>query len=912
MKEKLLLCKNKMVTAAVVLLLLFMMSIVWTNYASQVVLREASLLQFTAHTAGEAAAFRHFFSERRNDIVSLSSSTEIEAYFEGLALGMSKEYGLWASLVEISELFDRFVGGKRLEDIQIYKRIAFVGKTGDVLADNLGVPAKAEYSGVVIPLTTANKKPCVLFETAGGKKDLILLLPYSFNGQQVGTILAWLNIDRILPFLMKYSQGTDHKGFHYLVHDHTIFSSLTPVPDRLTEQARNGLLPAPGEVFENKYAFAPSPLTDFLITSSLIKDTPFTLIDITPKHEVLGSMAPWQSLLSMIVLAVLFLGGSFIILRMVTRNLILNVQFSESVKQAQRIKGKNLQLEEEVNARKKAEEALRIVNDELELRVEKRTSTLQKRSKALTREVKERRDAENLMRLIFNNTHDAIFIHDLKGNLLDINETTLDLYQTKRQMFFQLEIPRDVSGRGSDFDSFAKHWEKAMTGEEILFEWIAKHPVDDSEFDVEIALNKVELGGQSVIITNVHDISEQKRRLEQQSEHQSFLNTVFEGIGAAIFVFDPAEGFMVDCNSVAEQLLSLTKKESLSKSCRINVPFSSDREENLLCLDGEEQEGYEEGILTLPDGRSLPVSRQLFDIHIGGKEHLVQVVFDITQRKNLERQLSIAQKLESIGLLAAGIAHEINTPIQYIGDSIRFVKEGFKDTAELIELYDETLKKHMTEDSREAFMKVIEEQKEVLDLDYVLDEAPKACDRAIEGVQRVASIVLAMKNFSHHGEEKPKVTDINQAIENTIIVTKNEWKYVAELETDLAQDLPLVCCLLGSINQVLLNAIVNAVHAIAETDRKEEGEATINVSSAHEHPFVTIRIKDTGCGISKENQEKVFDPFFTTKEVGKGTGQGLAIAHDIVVNKHGGKIDIESEIGQGTTLIIQLPTDRLG
>ena len=163
-----------------------------------------------------------------------------------------------------------------------------------------------------------------------------------------------------------------------------------------------------------------------------------------------------------------------------------------------------------------------------------------------------------------------------------------------------------------------------------------------------------------------------------------------------------------------------------------------------------------------------------------------------------------------------------------------------------------------------------------------------------------------MKKFAHPGEEAAAAVDINEAIENTITVARNEWKYVAEMETFLAPDLPLVFCYPGSINQVLLNLIVNAAHALANPAGPED-KGVITISTSYDQGSVEIRVSDTGCGISATNLSKIYDPFFTTKEVGKGTGQGLAIVHDIVVHKHGGSIEVESEIGKGSTFKVVLP-----
>lgn len=281
---------------------------------------------------------------------------------------------------------------------------------------------------------------------------------------------------------------------------------------------------------------------------------------------------------------------------------------------------------------------------------------------------------------------------------------------------------------------------------------------------------------------------------------------------------------------------------------------------------------------------------------------LVIIGEEITQRLQLERELAQAQKLESIGQLAAGIAHEINTPTQYVGDNIHFLQDAFSDLQRLLQQYDALLDAlSPAAQTREALDTLIAE----IDLHYLLEEIPLAISQSLEGVQRIASIVAAMKEFSHPGGEDKVAVDINKALENTATVARNEWKYVAELELNLEPDLPLVACLPGEMNQVFLNLIVNAAHAIGELQREEKGR--IAITTRRDGEWVEICIRDTGCGISPEIQDRVFDPFFTTKGVGKGTGQGLSIAHNVVVSKHGGTISFTSDAGKGTTFTIRLP-----
>jgi signal transduction histidine kinase len=283
---------------------------------------------------------------------------------------------------------------------------------------------------------------------------------------------------------------------------------------------------------------------------------------------------------------------------------------------------------------------------------------------------------------------------------------------------------------------------------------------------------------------------------------------------------------------------------------------------------------------------------------------------DITERKLLQSQLLHTQKLESIGQLAAGIAHEINTPTQYVGDNVRFLKGAFQDLKNLLANYERML---AAAQSNTLSCEAVQETTaavERADAGYLLEEIPKAIEQTIEGVTRVSTLVSAMKEFSHPGTKEKTPVDLNHAIENTLAVAGNEWKYVATVETEFDPSLPLVSCLPGELNQVILNLIVNAAHAIADVVEKggsEKGKIRVQTRNCPE--WIEIRVQDTGTGIPEKVRGRIFDPFFTTKEIGKGTGQGLSIARSVVVDKHGGSIHFETEEGKGTTFIVRLPHD---
>ena len=280
----------------------------------------------------------------------------------------------------------------------------------------------------------------------------------------------------------------------------------------------------------------------------------------------------------------------------------------------------------------------------------------------------------------------------------------------------------------------------------------------------------------------------------------------------------------------------------------------------------------------------------------------------VGQIENLEQRLTQAQKLESIGELAAGIAHEINTPIQYVGDNTRFIDEACNDLNGVLAQCQSLVELTSTDPNLSRVTEKLRKSMNEADIDYLVEEVPAAIKQTLEGIDRVANIVRAMKEFAHPGVSEMVLTDIAKSIQNTIMVARNEWKYVAEMETEFDSNLPPVPCFPGELNQVLLNMIVNAAHAIGDAiGDASETKGLIRISTQRQRSNAEIRIEDSGSGIDPKHVEKIFNPFFTTKAAGKGTGQGLAIAHSVIVHKHGGRISVESEVGRGTTFIIQIP-----
>ncbi len=285
------------------------------------------------------------------------------------------------------------------------------------------------------------------------------------------------------------------------------------------------------------------------------------------------------------------------------------------------------------------------------------------------------------------------------------------------------------------------------------------------------------------------------------------------------------------------------------------------------------------------------------------------VMLDVSERKALEAQLLQTQKLESVGQLAAGIAHEINSPAQFTRDNISFLKDGFDDLMRLFEAQNDALASAVDAPLDAERQNAIAALEREVDAPFLLEEIPVALSQSLEGIDRISKIVKAMKGFSHPGGEEAESCDLNRLIEDATIVARNEWKYVADLTLELADEAPLVSCFPSEMSQVIVNLVVNAAHALAEKPQEGGALGRITVTTVFDEARnrAEIRIKDTGPGIPEDVLNKVFDPFFTTKEVGKGTGQGLAIARSVAVDRHGGDLTVESTGPEGTTFLIVIP-----
>ena len=523
------------------------------------------------------------------------------------------------------------------------------------------------------------------------------------------------------------------------------------------------------------------------------------------------------------------------------------------------------------------------------------------------------RKSEEQYRSIINTSPDAIAFFDKKYKLLMINPAGRRLFGYSPEdslegktiyKYMPAEIQEPVT---------LKFQNAIETGESFSDELLLTRK-DGSLFPAEVRaamiLEKNSLPMGFIIIAR--DITRRREAEEVLKRSHERISVLINSISSILIVI--AEDGTIDFwNTEAEKQFGRESIQVLGSRFE-DLDIDWDWQEIRECL----EECREKGAIAHPS--------QMQFTQIDGKEGLLDIQMDririsegttpavliqganVTDKKMLENQLSQAQKLEAIGSLAAGVAHEINTPSQYIGDNTHFLQEAFQDIMTILENYQALLTAAKNQSVSPDLISRVESAIREKDLDFLTADIPNAIQQSLEGIERVTSIVRSMKEFSHPDQNEKTSVDINRYLESTITVSRNEWKYVADMETDFDRTLPDVMCYAGELNQVFLNMIINSAHSIASAvDQGLIQRGKISVTTQNSGSTVSISIKDNGIGIPEAIRSKIFDPFFTTKEVGRGTGQGLAISHSVVVEKHRGKITVLTEEGKGCEFIIELP-----
>lgn len=400
----------------------------------------------------------------------------------------------------------------------------------------------------------------------------------------------------------------------------------------------------------------------------------------------------------------------------------------------------------------------------------------------------------------------------------------------------------------------------------------------------------------------------ERTQRDSQNRLRAITSTLFEGV-----LLVTSSGEIVFANRAAQQLLgmeSLTERplDSVMTLLARGEPVAFVHGPFLRVIETGESVVDNDAAFSTADGRRLAIAYAAAQLREEGKPDAAVISFrDIEALKTAQREALQASRLASVGQLAAGIAHEINTPVQYIGDNLRFIDDAL---AKLVGVLAAGRELAADQAVQSEAMARFEDAVKTAKLPFLLAEAPVALRESLDGVAQIARIVLSMKEFSHPGTSNKTMTNLNRALESTLTVSHTVWKEVAEVDTNFDAALPPVLCYASEMNQVFLNLIVNAAHAIAVSGKVLPGRIT--VTTHHRDGWVEITVADSGTGVPESIKDRIFDPFFTTRDVGKGTGQGLAICRDVVVTKHGGSLDVGGMEGEGAVFIIRLPVDGGG
>jgi len=560
----------------------------------------------------------------------------------------------------------------------------------------------------------------------------------------------------------------------------------------------------------------------------------------------------------------------------------------------------------DITERKHAEaDLLRYARD---LETSKRAQ--EKHTAELGRLVEELAHERDLLSTLMDNVPDGIYFKDAECRFTRLNATQV--------RYLGVADSREVLGK-TDFDFFpqedAAHFfsnEQRIveTGQPLIgnLERICDRGgklrwVSNTEVPIKDAQDRV-----TGLVGVVRDVTEYQSTLEALRESETRYRELFENASDVVYTTD-LEDRVTSLNHVGQRLFGYSLEEITQMDlARLVDPNQREQVKQWRQrVVADEPDVNLELDLTAKDGRRVTLEVKPRLIHKNGRPVGVQGIGrDITGRHVAEMELRNTQKLESVGRLAAGIAHEINTPIQFVGDNTRFLQESFESLQALLSKYQELRPTLASGAARPELVTELQRAEEESDCAFLMAEVPKAITQTLEGVERVATIVRAMKEFAHPEGKQMSSADLNKGLQSTLTVARNELKYVADVETDFGE-LPLVICNLGDMNQVFLNLLVNAAHAIGDVVKGTFQKGKIGVRTQVEGNTVLVTISDTGCGIPEANRNKVFDPFFTTKEVGRGTGQGLAIARAVVVERHKGTLTFESEAGKGTTFYVRLP-----
>lgn len=906
---------------AAFLLIGFVVYLLGITYQSQQNIQKSAMVRLQENLVGVARAVDYFILERRNDMQKLSISNITEAYFTNKNLGMSMEYGLKGSLTHIATQFRQINESFLFKTGAVYTKLALISHNGEILTEHTD-----PFSSPILNFDTqpfSEKAPL----TAGVSTDkinpnfLLITAPVLKERKIVGFIAGWVSLDVIYEQFLKTRRTVEIPASNII--DKIILISgknaqvtgdrrnTIPVSDIQKILAANNqnlfTTQHPGEPWFFEWEDSKKKNRLIAVSASL-EGLDIRLFHILERTQIVDNLGPFTLLMTLGLISITVIGFFFISMRYVTRSQVLDARLSESSKKQAEIMQANENLAREITYRQQAE-------------------------KSLSQE-------KNLLKSLISAIPDLLFYKDLNSAYLGVNqafekftgEKAADVFGKQTCSLFDeartlLNIQQDQAVFKSRNTMQFDQWIHFPDGRHILLE-TKKTPYYSDEGNI------IGLIGVSRDIT-AHkkmemDLAEQHERLELVIKSTNIGlwdwniqtgETIFNERWADIVGYSLEELAPVSIRTWQH----LVHPDDLSTSnALIDKHFSGeieyyDCECRMLHKSGKWVWIHDRGKVVSwgKNGNPLRMLGTHADISYRKRaEEELRLAHDTLEQRVLERsreieqmhsQMVVQEKMASVGQLAAGIAHELNNPLNFVSLNFITLSEYFEHIIDVLQSYRHLIFRLETLLPSDPETKIVRTKEAEINLEFILEDTPALFRESRRGFERIARIIKSMRDFSyvnHSGDFT--FFNINNGIDDTLVIARNEYKYIADVATDFG-DLPEIRCLPEQLNQVFLNLIVNSAHAIQTLDKTDKGR--INIRTWHDNSHIYCEFADDGPGIPPEIQNRIFEPFFSTKPPGRGTGLGLSICYDIIVEKHQGKLTMHCPESGGTIFLITLPSN---
>jgi PAS domain S-box-containing protein len=883
--------------------------LLYYNYAAQVALQASTVTRMESDLAGWSEVMDNFLEERKLDIFELSGSHEIVGYFINQSLGMSLQYGLKESGNIITRTLDTFVKSSSSSS-QRFVSLCLFDQEGRIVAESSSPPAQGgtlPYSKLVYEFSGDG----VSIRLYPGSTGFIeISAQVNLNDKRVGQIVG------LIPFKLIHKQFFNQKPISSVAPEMLDFIAIAgpgqlyiPPTANIKEAEVSTLLESldiPADIQSKTFKNRLGNVSEILVIRAPLKKVPVSLIWILDSHKVFYSHSPLIFLILFGMFALAILLSAILAGRQYVNSQVLVARIEASSRIQLEIEQKNIELVNEIDQRKKVEELL-------------------------MRE-------QSLLSSLLDSIPDPIFYKSVDLRFIGGNAAFKEFVGLSQECLVGQRTEDIVSLPSARF--LWEHDQKIISqGLKIRLEERSRHPNGNELLFDTVKTPYYSPSGEIIgLISISRDILERRQLANELAKQKERLDLVIQAanIGLWDWYIDSGKTYFNErCAAIIGYNLSelqpvnidtwlalVHPDDSFKSSQHLENHFNGitefyECECRMRHKDGRWVWVLDRGrvVERADDGRPIRMSGTHIDITRRMEAEVTlktvnetleqEVVRRTEELKVVNSRLLIQEKMASIGQLAAGVAHELNNPINFIQTNFATLQEYFLDIVMLFNLYKDALESITDQGQSQILDHLLKKEKEIK-FGYVIKDIPLLFHESKKGFERVSHIIGTMRDFSRQDQSFGEV-DINQCIENTLVISKNEYKYDTVIEKNFSQ-IPLVEGVTELLNQVFLNLIINSAQANSEAQLS--GKGIIAITTWNDEQFVYCSFRDNGIGIPFEHLNRIFEPFFTTKPPGHGTGLGLSISYDIVVHKHRGLLTAENLKSGGAEFMVKIPVKQ--